>query len=177
MKTLIGSAIAGGIIATVAVWAFLEFPGLLVWGAFIGWASFFHSGADAKALKKSIVCSAFGVLMAWAVAMVVATGVTRFSVPIAAALAVIVVTPVIILASAIDVLSIVPATFYGFAAAFAFLAQTPGKFTAAAMTSPGLDNVLLVVPVSMIIGALLGVVHVKLASLIVANPQPVAQQQ
>lgn len=174
MSALIANAIAGSLIATVAVWAFLQFPGLLIWAAFIGWASFFHSGADLAAFKKSVVCSIFGVLMAWSVAMVVASGITTFSVPVAAAAAVIVVTPIIILASAIDLLSVIPATFYGFAAGFAFLAQTPGKFTTEAMTSFGLDNVLVVVPISLAIGAVLGVLHIRFAALLMAKPGPAA---
>lgn len=164
MAALIANAIAGGVLATAAVWAFLQFPGLLVWAAFIGWASFFHSGGDTTALKKSLACSFFGIVMAWAVAMVVASGTTSLSGPLAAALAVLIVTPIIILASAIDIFSVIPATFYGFASAFAFLAQTPGKFSVQAMTSFSLDNVLIVVPISLLIGALLGVLHIKIAT-------------
>ncbi len=174
MNALIANAIAGSLIATVAVWAFLQFPGLLVWAAFIGWASFFHSGGDLPALKKSVICSVFGILMAWSVAMVVASGITHLSVPVAAAVAVMVVTPIIILASATKLLSIVPATFYGFAAGFGYLAQTPGKFTIEAMTSFGLDNVLVVVPISLAIGALLGVLHVWFAGRLTAKPEPAA---
>lgn len=164
MTALIANAIAGGLLATVAVWTFLQFPGLLVWAAFIGWASFFHSGGDSNAFKKSLACSYFGIVMAWAVAMVVASGITSLSAPLAAALAVLIVTPIIILISAIDIFSVIPATFYGFASAFAFLAQTPGKFSIQAMTSFSLDNVLIVVPISLLIGALLGVLHIKIAT-------------
>ncbi len=169
MTALIANAIAGGLLATIAVWAFLEFPGLLVWVAFIGWASFFHSGGNSNALKKSVACSYFGIVMAWAVGMVVASGITSLSVPLAAALAVLIVTPVIILISAIDMFSIIPATFYGFASAFGFLAQTPGKFSVQAMTSFSLDNVLIVVSISLLIGALLGVVHIKIATALQAK--------
>lgn len=163
MNALLANAIAGTILATVAVWAFLQYPGLLVWAAFVGWASFFYAGGDTTALKKSVACAFFGVVMAWAVAMVVASGMTPFSAPVAAAVAVFIVVPIIIYASTIELLSLVPGTFCGFASAFAFLAQTPGKFSVQAMTSFGLDDVLIVVPISLLIGALLGTLHVKFA--------------
>ncbi len=170
MSMLNAFAISGALIAAVAVWVFLQYPGLLLWAAFIGWASFHHSGGDNAALKKSVVCSTFGVSMCWIVAMVVATGVTGLPAPVAAALAAGLVTLVVIRASSVALLSVVPATFYGFATGFGFLSQTPGKFTVEAMTSFGLDNVLIVVPVSLTIGSLLGVLQVKFAGTMMEKP-------
>ena len=161
MKMLYAYAVAGAVITAVAVWAFLTFPGLLIWAAFVGWASMHHCGGDRAALKKTIVCTTFGVVMCWAVGMAVATGVTGLPAPIAAALAAGIAAATIVLVSSVPSLSATPAIFYGFASGFAFLSQTPGKFSVEAMTAPGLENVLIVVSVSLIIGALLGALHVK----------------
>ncbi|NMG74217.1 DUF1097 domain-containing protein [Aromatoleum diolicum] len=96
----------------------------------------------------------------------IATGITGLSIPIAAGGLIAIATPIIILASKLDLLSVVPATFYGFASSFAFLVQTPGKFDPIAMTSSSLDNVLIVVTLSSIVGALLGVAHSGLAGIL-----------
>lgn len=171
MPQLYAFALSGSLVASVASWLFLQFPGLLLWAAFIGWASFSHAGGDSAALKRSIACTAFGVVMAWLVAYPIAIGSIGLPVPLAAAVLVAIATPVIIWASRFDFLSVVPATFYGFASSFAFLVQTPGKFNSGAMTSATLDNVLIVVTLSLMIGALLGVVQGRIASMIMQRQQ------
>lgn len=161
MPQMYAFAVAGSLVASIASWLILQFPGLLLWAAFIGWASFAHCGGDLAALRKSIACTLFGVVMAWLVAIPIAQGLIGLPVPIAAAALIAIATPIIIWSSKLDLLSVVPATFYGFAASFAFLVQTPGKFDPQAMTSVSLDNVLIVVSLSLIVGAVLGLVHGK----------------
>ena len=65
----------------------------------------------------------------------------------------------------------VPATFYGFASAFAFLLLSPRALSMEAMTATDLRNVLICVPVSLLIGSVLGVVHQTFASLLTAPEQ------
>lgn len=169
MSQIYAFAAAGSLVAALATWLILQFPGLLLWGAFIGWASFAHSGGDTSAFKKSVTCNVFGVVLAWIVAYPVASEMTGLSIPLAAALLVAIVTPTIIVASKINLLSVVPATFYGFASSFAFLVQTPDKFSPAALTSMSLNNVLIVVPISLIAGALLGLIHGRIAGLMIGK--------
>lgn len=171
MPQLYAFALAGSVVASVASWLFLEFPGLLLWAAFIGWASFSHAGGDVAAFKQSVACTTFGALMAWLVAYAIATGMTGLAVPLAAGVLIAIATPIIILASKLPILSVVPATFYGFASSFAFLAQTPGKFDASAMTSASFDNVLIVVTLSSVVGALLGVVHGRFAGFLMPKQE------
>ena len=171
MSPIYAFAVAGSLVAAIATWLILQFPGLLLWGAFIGWASLAHSGGDMPAFKKSITCNVFGVVLAWIVAYPVASGMIGLPVPLAAALMVAIVTPIIIVASKINLLSVVPATFYGFASSFAFLVQTPDKFSPAALTSLSLNNVLIVVPISLIAGALLGLIHGRIASLMISKQE------
>src|SRR5271170_8311373 len=75
LSALLGGALAAAVLAAVTVWLFTLLPGLWVWGAFIGWASYDHSGANRRALLTSSVCMVFGVVMAWLVAITVASGV------------------------------------------------------------------------------------------------------
>lgn len=158
-------AIAGAIVASVATWAFLSFPGLLIWAAFIAWAGFHHSGGTRSVIGKTLLCLAFGVVLAWIVSMLVLANST-LPMPLAAAALVALVVPIIIGLSKFEAFNIVPAVFYGFASGFAFLTQTPGAFSVAALTHLGLNNVLIVVPVSMAIGVALGIVQIKIASVI-----------
>ena len=51
---------------------------------------------------------------------------------------------------------VVPASFYGAAATFAYLVQTPGRLDTKALFSLSFDNALIALPISMFIGALLG---------------------
>ena len=50
----------------------------------------------------------------------------------------------------------IPATTYGYACTFAFLLQTPDKLSLGNLTSASFNNALVVVIVSMVIGALFG---------------------
>lgn len=81
-----------------------------------------------------------------------------------AGLVVLITVVVYILSSQVPALASVPGTTYGYACTFAFLLQTPGKLDKVVLTSISLDNVVLVVPLSMAIGALFGLASAKLAA-------------
>ncbi|HET6219555.1 MAG TPA: DUF1097 domain-containing protein [Acidobacteriaceae bacterium] len=168
LKTLPAAALAAAILAAVSVWAFAALPGLLIWAAFIGWASFDQSGANRKAFLTSSVCMIFGVIMAWIVAVSVAGEWLHLRSSVSSALAAGVASFFIVLASRFELLSNVPATFYGFASAFAFVTLAPNAFSMAAMTRGNLNNVLLVVPISLLIGSGLGALHGYLAGTLTA---------
>jgi hypothetical protein len=166
LSALLGGALAAAVLAAVTVWLFTLLPGLWVWGAFIGWASYDHSGANRRALLTSSVCMVFGVVMAWLVAITVASGVLALTSALASAVAAGVASFIIVYVSRVRVFANVPATFYGFASSFAFLLMTPAAFTMTAMTAANLRNVLVCVSISLLVGSLLGVVHQQLASLL-----------
>lgn len=168
LKTLPAAALAAAILAAVSVWAFAAFPGLLIWAAFIGWASYDQSGANRKAFLTSSVCMIFGVIMAWIVAVSVAGEWLHLRSSVSSALAAGVASFFIVLASRFELLSNVPATFYGFASAFAFVTLAPNAFPMASMTRANLNNVLLVVPISLLIGSGLGALHGYLAGRLTA---------
>ena len=71
---LIAAAAAAAIVTVVSVIAFAKMPALLIWAAFIGWASYDHSGANAQAFVRSSAGLIFGVVMAWAVVTVSVSG-------------------------------------------------------------------------------------------------------
>ncbi len=163
VSPLLAGALSAAILAGVSVWSFAHLPGLWVWAAFVGWASYDQSGADRAALLTSSTCMVFGVVMAWLVALMVAAGLVPLSSPLVSAGAAALASFVIVLVSRYGPFSNVPATFYGFASAFAFLLLSAKAFTVGAMTSPGLSNALICVPISLLVGSVLGVVHQGLA--------------
>ncbi|RQS26821.1 DUF1097 domain-containing protein [Burkholderia sp. Bp8989] len=167
MQPIVAYALAGSVISSVAVWAFLQYPGLLVWAAFIGWASLHHCGGGALALRKSVSCNTFGVVTAWAVALLVVHGLIPLPVPISAALWVALATPFVILMSRVNALDAVPSSFYGFASTFAYLVQTPGKFSIETMSTLRLDNALIAVTASLIIGNILGYLQVLMGNALI----------
>jgi hypothetical protein len=73
------------------------------------------------------------------------------------------------LASAGPILSIVPATFYGFASTFAYLSLVPGAFTINAMTDFNFKNAIVAVPISLLVGTGLGIAQGWLARVLAAG--------
>ena len=163
------AALAAALVAAASVLAFSAAPALLVWAAFIGWASYDHSGATPQAALRSSAALVFGVGMAWAVAIVVAGGILPLGAQTATAVAAGVASFLIVLASAKPILSVVPATFYGFASTFAYLSLAPGAFTISTMTGLNWKNAIVALPVSLLIGTGLGIAQGWLAHALAAG--------
>lgn len=72
----VAGAMSAAVLAGMAVWMFARLSRPWVWAAFVGWASYDQSGADRSALFTSSSCMVFGVVMAWLVAVVVASAAT-----------------------------------------------------------------------------------------------------
>ena len=66
-------------------------------------------------------------------------------------------------AAHIKALATIPASVYGYAATFAYLLQTPGALAKDMLLSATMQNALIVVAVSMIIGAIFGLLSGKMA--------------
>src|SRR5947208_2507800 len=169
LSSLTAAALAAALVAAASVLAFSAMPALFVWAAFIGWASYDHSGATVRAALRSSAALVFGVVMAWAVAIVVAAGILPLSAPLATAVTAGIASFLIVLASAGPILSVVPATFYGFASMFAYLSLVPGAFTINAMTGFNWKNAIVAVPISLLIGTGLGIAQGWLASVLAAG--------
>jgi Protein of unknown function (DUF1097) len=167
------SALAAAIIAAASVLIFSQLPDLLVWAAFIGWASYDHSGGTPQAAVRSSAALVFGVVMACIVATIGTTNALALSPPMTTAISAGVSSFVIVMASRVSYLAIVPATFYGFASTFAYLSLAPGESEFSAMTTLNWRNALITVPTSLLIGTGLGIIHGWLAK-VLATPRPKA---
>jgi hypothetical protein len=169
LSCLTAAALAAALVAAASVLAFSAMPHLFVWAAFIGWASYDHSGATPQAALRSSAALVFGVIMAWAVALVVTAATLPLNTPLATAVTAGIASFLIVLASAARILKVVPATFCGFASTFAYLGFVPGAFSISAMTAFNRQNAIVVVPISLMIGTRLGVAQGWLARVVLAN--------
>jgi Protein of unknown function (DUF1097) len=157
-------AVLGGI------WAFLALSPLsgfvLVWAGFIAWGCFFHSGGDTAALKKTIAGTVYGAIVAWIALLLVVNN--PISIPGAAAAPVYVAVTVffLVIVASQDLLSVVPANVYGYAATVAYSLHTPtkdGVGPLASLTAVNFSNPLLLLALSYVFGAVFGLLSGKLA--------------
>jgi len=157
-------AVLAGVATFLAVGPLSGF--YLIWAATIAWAAYFFLGADQKALINVIVCGIFGVLMAWIGAFEITNipADTFLGFPLMAAIAVTATVLVMCLAANIPQLACIPASVLGYSSAFAYLLQTPDKLTHGVLASVSLDNPLILVSVSIVIGAYFGQFSAQLAA-------------
>ncbi|MCF8482924.1 MAG: DUF1097 domain-containing protein [Rhodospirillum sp.] len=166
MGAVLATALSVGILGAVCTWFFLTAGTILVWAAFVAWACFFHSGGDAGGLKSTMISNLFGSVVGWVGAlMILIIPLGDVLTPNVWAGVVVLITVVFyIMSSRIPALASVPGTTYGYACTFAFLLQTQGKLDLGVMTSVSLDNAVIVVPISMWLGALFGFASAKFAA-------------
>ena len=161
------TALALSIAVLGGVWAFLALGPLagsvLVWAGFIAWGCYFHTGGDGAALQKTMVGMIYGALVAGvALALVVANPV-GLPAAIAAPVYVAVTVFFLVIVAGINLLSVVPANVYGYAATAGYALSTN---TANLTTTPDLTNPVLLVVLSVVIGTLFGAASGKLAGIL-----------
>jgi hypothetical protein len=167
MSQLVALSVSIGVLGAIATFLFLN-SGLLIWAAFVAWACFFHSGGDTNGLRNTIVGNVFGAFCAWLAAVIllsVPLGDT-LGLPLWAAIVVGVTVLGMCLAAHIKAFSVIPASVYGYASTFAFLLQTAGMLNKDKLMSASLQNGLVVVALSMVIGALFGFASGKVGALL-----------
>jgi hypothetical protein len=147
-----------------AIWAFLALGPLagfvLVWAGFISWGCYFGSG---KALAKTIAGTAYGALIAWIALLIIVNVPMPAMGTVWPAIVVGATVFLLVIVASIDMLSVVPANVYGYAAvvAYSLTAASPGPLQN--LTAVSFANPLLLVIVSMILGALFGFASGQLA--------------
>jgi len=157
----ISIAVLGGI------WAYLALGPLagyvLVWAGFIAWGCYFHSGADTAALQKTIAGMIYGAVIAGVALYLV--GLNPLGLPGAAGPAVYIAVTVflLVIVANLNLLSVVPANVYGYAATAAYALQTSG---AGSVTAMDLSNPVLLVALSTVLGAVFGMISGKVAGML-----------
>ena len=166
MNAIVATAVSVGVLGGIATWLFLSIGSILIWAAFAAWACYFHSGGDQAALKSTIICNILGGVAAWVAALVIlAIPLAEvLTLPVWAGIVVIITVAIYILLAQVEVFASVPGTTYGYACTFAFLLQTPDKLNIDTLTSVTMSNALIVVVISMVIGAIFAFVSGKWAA-------------
>ncbi|MES2580604.1 MAG: DUF1097 domain-containing protein [Pseudomonadota bacterium] len=158
------TALAVSIAILGGVWAYLALNPLasaaLVWVGFIAWGCYFHTGGDSAALQKTIAGMSYGAVIAGVALYLVSSGLLAALGVLAAPVIIAVTVFALVIIASVNLLSVVPANVYGYAAT-AGLALTAG--TAANATAMNLTNPVLLVIISVVLGALFGAASGKLA--------------
>ena len=166
------AALSVSIAVLGAIWAYLALGPLsgfvLVWAGFVAWGCFFHSGGDNDALAKTIVGNIYGVVLAWIALLVIVNVPVEGLGTVWPAIVVGVTVFALVIVASIEKLSVVPANVYGYASMVAYsLHQATdteaGTGPLANLASASFQNPLVLLIVSMVIGALFGLASGKLA--------------
>jgi hypothetical protein len=166
MDIVTALALSIGLLGGIATYLYLSDPlvlGLQIWAAFIAWASFYHCGGKIQGFISSILANLWGVV--WGALTLIAFSNLDFGLaaPIWAGICVAVGVGLMILGCKIPIFSAIPATVYGYAAtvALALLTNTmPG------LVEPTLTNPAVIIALSMIGGAIFGLISEALAGLL-----------
>ena len=160
MTSLVALSISIGVLGGVATWLALGPLGgfLVIWGMFVGAATFFALGGDNAALQKGIICNVHGVIWAWlaAVLILIIPLAEPLSLPVWGAIVVGLTVMGMCLAAHIGILSAIPASVLGYAATFAFYLQTPDVMVFDVLTGGHFGNPTLVIALSLVTGAIYG---------------------
>ncbi|WP_171060651.1 DUF1097 domain-containing protein [Poseidonocella sp. HB161398] len=153
MNQTTATALGVGIFGGLATMLYMSTGTVLIWAAFVAWASFFAIGGTRAAVPLNITCNLFGVVVAWIVGLLIlANPFPGLATPVWAGLLVLVSVVIYISASVIPAFSSVPAVTFGYAATFAYISQTPDVFSTGTMLEFSFSNVLINVGLSMIGG-------------------------
>ncbi|NOT11064.1 MAG: DUF1097 domain-containing protein [Methylococcaceae bacterium] len=167
MNSLTALSLSIGVLAGFATFlAVGPLSGLFfIWAATIAWAGYFAFGGNKEALIKTIVCEIFGVFMAWVTAIEITNipSDAALGFPLMAAIAVCGSVIVTCLAANIPQLSTIPASVLGYSSTFAYLLQTPNKLTKDVLLGISIDNPLVIISISIVIGAYFGQYSAQLA--------------
>jgi len=181
MSQLVGLSLSIAVLG--AIWAFLALSPLsgyvLVWAGFIAWGCFFHSGGDNKALMKTICGTVYGAIVGW-IALLIIVNVSVASLgAVWPAIVVGVTVFFLVIVASVEPLSVVPANVYGYAAIVGYSLHqasapsttpgVPGTGPLQNLATPSFANPLILLIVSLVLGALFGYVSGQLAKALAAK--------
>ena len=165
-------AISVGVLGAIATYLFLGPLGgaLAIWAAFIAWGCYFHCGGKEQGLQSAILNNAAGAVIG-GLTLLAAGAAIGGSLPAAVwpAICVGIGVAAMVLLANVPVFSVIPAQVYGFASvvAYTLMKDAGGSLTAASMENP-----VVVIILSMIIGAVFGYVSEKVAGMLADAGNP-----
>ena len=148
-----------GGIGTYLVLGPLGFLGLAIWAIFIAWGCYYHNGGGVSGLTSTIAGNIWGVVigtLALFLLPVVGMGVMGAAIVVGAT------AFILVMGAHIPFLASIPAGVYGFAATAGFGLLTSANALDLALGSGPLPTIAL----SMVVGAILGFISDKIASVL-----------
>ncbi len=134
-----------------------------LWALFIAWGGYFANGANMESVKLTLGAMIFGIVLGCICCMLIlSVPIGSLTVPVWVAIFV----AAFVYLSKIQLFSALPTTVNGFALVFAYVLQTEGMFDMAVLTAPSMENPLLLLTVSSVIGVLWGVLSNKLTGVL-----------
>lgn len=160
-------ALLGGLWAYLALGPLAGF--VLVWAGFIAWGCYFHTGGDTAALQKTITGTIYGAVLAWIALMLIVNVPVPLPAPLWPAIVVAITVFFLVIVAGCNLLSVVPANVYGYAATVAYALQTPTTDAGGPLHSlmaVSFANPLILLAVSFAIGAVFGMLSGKLSGML-----------
>jgi hypothetical protein len=164
MKSKDALSISIGVLGGVATLLTATVVTVPVWVVFIAWASFFILGGGTAGMVKSIASNLTGIVIA---------SLTLLSIPafgggpVVTAIAVGIGSAAMVQASKIKLLSAIPAIVWGFASTVGTVAATGSPITTVSITNPAL-----IAALSMVLGAVFGIVSERWGTAMNAKREP-----
>lgn len=167
------TALALSIAVLGGVWVFLALGPLsglvLVWAGFMAWGCYFHTGGDNAALQKTIVGMIYGAVIAAIALNLVVANPLGLAGAVGPAVYVAATVFLLVIVASQNLLSVVPANVYGYAATVAYALQTPtadGQGPLASLMAMNLSNPTLLISLSVVLGAVFGMLSGKVAGML-----------
>ncbi|MEX0615628.1 MAG: DUF1097 domain-containing protein [Methylophaga sp.] len=161
------TALSFSIAVLGGIWAFLALGPLAgfvaVWAGFIAWGCFFHTGADMPALQKTIIGMSYGAVIAGIALLLAGSNPLGLPGAVGPAIYIAVTVFALVIVAQFDLLSVVPANVYGYAATAAYGLQTADAASTIALS---LSNPVVIIIISTILGAIFGLISAKVATAI-----------
>jgi hypothetical protein len=161
MDIITALAISIGLLGAVATYLFLTVGTIQIWIGFIGWASFYHCGGGTAGLTKSVAANLWGVVMAFIALLLITQVNPGLPGVLWPSIVVGVTAAILVLGAKMEALGAIPASVYGYASTAGY-----GLLSGASLTAPNLANPLICVSISLVVGALFGIVSEKFAGIL-----------
>lgn len=176
LRLQLSSSFSNAFLGGLAVFAFLAVGSSIVWVAIIAWGCFFHTGGESRTMLRGIIGNLLGIAAGWIAGLILTQNPSGIPGPVwGGAMVGLVTFAMVFIGHQLAVYlklttAVVPATFYGAAATFAFMVQTPGKLTSDNLLTVSAGNPILIMPIAMIIGSILGLLTAKMTTALAAGP-------
>ena len=160
MNKLVALSLAIGGVGGIMTWIYTSTPlALSIPISFIAWACFVAAGDNNKALSSTITAWLWGAVVAWLTALVLIPNLGGLPAGLGLPVAIAVSVFVLIYGTKVKAFSLAPGAVYGYAAMFAV-----GAGTSTDLSSASLANPLILVVLSGIAGAVLGLVALNVSA-------------